>query len=212
MISTATVFPFQGLSALDHSILESLVALARHISNKGYSCRAYSEKSLHLLAALPEEKKRATLAQLQILIQIIMQSEFENPSPDVSNDHPEKGLLEKALEFYNFELRDDFWKLLEKEDIVEIYNLDEIQIFRTLNFFKTCAYSLADLITNEWFMLWERPSFVIERMIETSRGYFSGKNEGIQKMPIPQHVLREIYSESMNGTLPESRSVLLEFG
>lgn len=39
---------------------------------------------------------------------------------------------------------------------IEIYNLDCIQIFRTLNLFKFISYSLSELLTFEWWELFSR--------------------------------------------------------
>ncbi len=198
-------------SPLDRTVMETVESLARYISNYGYPCRAFTPESLQKFTAFPEAKKREILAQLNTLIHVIVQNQVDNPIVD-PNDHPEKGLIQKTLDFYGFEFRDDFWSVVDKEEIVEIYNQEEIQIFRTFNFFKTCAYSLMELLTNEWFVLWERPSIVIEKMFEISRACLNGEKTGIHSMNVvPRHILKEIYNPGHQEN-PISRSVLLDFG
>ena len=46
--------------------------------------------------------------------------------------------------------------LITNENIVEVYNLDHVQLFRSINFFDLCNYSLLDLLARQWFELFER--------------------------------------------------------
>jgi hypothetical protein len=194
-------------SPLDQAILTSLEALARHVRRMGYDCQAYSKKSLEILASLPEEKKTTIHAQARLLVHAILLSADD----EEAKIHPEKALVDKALDFYNLEIKDAFWKTLEHDDIIEIYNTESIQIFRTLNFFKTCGYSLLDLLTTEWYMLWERPSFVMQRMMEIAKDMIVGQKDTVEKVNIPTHVLKEVYNANDSFDFVP-RSALIEFG
>lgn len=84
---------------------------------------------------------------------------------------------------------EDIRRLLTQDNIVEIYNLEHIQIFRSINFFDYCNYSVLDLLAREWFDLYERLSSITECVMhEVLEPIKTGK---VRKLTVPLHVLKE---------------------
>lgn len=98
-------------------------------------------------------------------------------------------LLAHSLKRANLFAIEDVRQFLTTDNIVEIYNLDHIQIFRSINFFDYCNYSVLDLLAREWFDLYERLSSITEyamrEFLETLKG------GTLRKLTVPQHILKE---------------------
>lgn len=195
------------LTPVELALLVDLQRLAQVVRLHGYACRAYSPKSVVTLMTLPLAKKELLAKQLQSVLNIVLQTpEIETPS----SDHPERCYVEQALKMYNLELRDDYWAKLEKDDVIEMYSSEDIQLFRTFNFFKISSYSLLDLLTNEWYHLWERPSFVMDALIQAAGEMMEGKMQKTAQIKAARHILKEIYHD--NSIDFKSSSVLVEPG
>lgn len=200
-------------SLIEREIINRITLLAHFLQNRGYEVASYSEKAFNKLSSASPEKKVKALDQLKNLDWLYARPMgFIEPELPHDNIHPERYLVEKAMSFYNLGLRDDFWKTVEPHDIIEIYNDEGIQVFRTFNFFNTSGYSLTDLLINEWYVLWERPKFVLQEIFKYSEGILSGTMKGVTKMTVPEHIVKEIYSgnEEMLDFTP--RSLLVQFG
>lgn len=199
-------------SALDDQILLAVHNHAERLAHRNIIVKAVSRKSTAALMDLDSEKKRSILAQLEKMSALAFQDSAGTPEIETPNEHPEKSLVERSLKFYELELHDqEFWKLIKFDDVIELYNEDGNQVFRTFNFFNTCGYSLLDLLTQEWYVLWERPKFVLKSMFESVNKIFSGEYKVSSQINIPQHVIKEIFNgaDSLDFV---PRSVLIKFG
>jgi PAS domain-containing protein len=108
-------------------------------------------------------------------------------------------LLKKALDFFGLESISENIPAFEADDIIEVYNSDSIQLYRSLNFFEYSSYSLEDLLLNEWFHLWERPSWAIEQLMALVQQTLSGQSDLITNPNVTPHLLREILDDG-NGS------------
>lgn len=195
-------------STADQALLQDLEKLASIVNSKGHVCRPYSPLSLAKLSDLTEEKKQTLASQVRSVLQIISMT---SPQIDFPNDdHPERSWVEQAFKTYDLELRHDYWSKLQKDDVIEVYSMENIQLFRTFNFFKISSYSILDLLTNEWYHLWERPSFVLQSLIQVSHDIFGGVIQNTTQVKISKHMLKEIYNDASINF--KCASVLVEPG
>lgn len=196
---------------LDEEIIKEVNVLAALSKEKiGQSFKAYSKKSLSRFHEFSIERKEKMLNQA-LTMQRIFMSDI-SPIQDDSKIHDEWYLIERSLKFYGLSLKDDFQKILQKDDVIEVYSSDHIQIFRTFNFYKYSAYSYLDLLVNEWFHLWERPSHLLQALYKIGMSVVQGERVGLSSMDeIPEHVYKEIYNSEDQASF-ESRSVKCKFG
>lgn len=173
-------------------IMSDLEKVAQAVRLRGFNCRAHSPKAILQLQTMPEDKKQILSKQIASTLEIVVDPIQAKTS---NEDHPERSYIELALSIYNLEIESDFWKKLEKNDVVEVYNAENIQLFRTFNFFALSNYSLLDLLTNEWFHLWERPTFVLEGLIQLSQKLLQGEICTTTQVPVAEHIVKEIYSD-----------------
>lgn len=197
--------------ALDLAAVELLEKLAQMSLARGYPVKAYTQKALSTLATLSLDKKENLIKRLKTKISIVVAgTEIEKNKP--SNGYAERIFVEQALDIYGYELKDeDFWNTVRKDELVEIYNTENIQIFRTFNFFATSSYSILDLLINEWYSLWERPNGTLDNMFKVVGAIFSGETKGIVPAGVREHVISEIFNAEDQEHFT-SRASLCKFG
>jgi hypothetical protein len=193
------------LSSTTYRLLESL---SQELTKKGIPVRPFSHQSIFAYANLEESRKTLINQTLMGVLALVPAAIDPEPNPE-HPVHPEKETVLQALEHFGVELRDDLWSHLQPDEIIEIYDANDIQIFRTFNFFKVSSYSLLDLLTNEWFHLWERPKGILEIMMSRAKDLHTTVN-GVESCQIPRHVLKEIFDDKENS-FSSRKSVMIDF-
>lgn len=182
-----------SFTAVESALVTDLEILAKIIRNHGYKCRAHSPKALVKLRTLPVAQKQLLAKQIKNILYIVS---YTPPQTEVPvGDHLERCYVEQALKMYELDVEEGFWKKLEKDDVIEVYSAENIQLFRTFNFFKISSYSLLDLLTNEWYHLWERPSFVMENIVQSVGELVAGKIKTTTPVNFSRHIVKEIYND-----------------
>jgi hypothetical protein len=191
-------------SAENKKLLGILSRFAKLLKYYGYNVNTYSEGSLKKLNEVPCEKKEQMSAFFENWSNWIDPEKNTVPVEDI-----EKHCLQKALDFYNLEISEEFWKTLEKDQIVEFYGEDMVQLYRSLSFFKVTGYSLLDISVFEWYVLWQRSAKAIEETMNNAqqviKNYIPFKKFEIQKQLV--HEVYDVNGES--DFVP--RTVLAEF-
>ena len=121
----------------------------------------------------------------------------------------ERNCAERALDSCGLKAHEDFWKTFGDDQIIEIYGLDMIQLYRGFNFYKYCGYSLLDISVFEWYVLWERPRKVIEQMAQQTN-YVIENCFPVYRLQLPRHVLRETHNTGLTD-LFTPRACIAEF-
>lgn len=67
-----------------------------------------------------------------------------------------KAMTWYALRKFNLHFPSDLFDFINDENVIEIYNRDNIQIFRNFNFFDVTSYTLEDLLCRPWVDLFSR--------------------------------------------------------
>jgi hypothetical protein len=184
-------------------IIQQVDLLYTLLLQAGIPARPYTPKSVQILSGLEETRKKNILRDLKNWSHILMTSGSSLENVD------ERSLAGKALKYFNFKLKDHNWEETHLDEIIEIYNPEGIQLYRSLNFFKTCGYSLLDLCVNEWFILWERPRSVVEKMHAVVGTVLNGKKQDFA-MNVGPHLIRETYDDGMTQPFAP-RAAIVEF-
>lgn len=82
-------------------------------------------------------------------------------------------------------------------DVVEIFDADYIQVYRSYSCFALCNYSIAELVTYPWYELYERPSWVTERLLHYCDSIVKGSETYVdwEELAIPTYTLKETLTE-----------------
>lgn len=121
-----------------------------------------SPKALDRILELSDAELLSIAESYELTLQLVA-TDF--PDKKISNEiEKEIRIAKAALRHHGLRAQDSFWESLEKDQIIEIYNSDMKQIYRSFSFFRHCGYSILDLSVFEWFALFQRSQIVMAQM------------------------------------------------
>lgn len=173
----------------NQSVLESIDRLVAALASFSIYPAKYSQHSLEQLNLLSSEKKIAIAEGFNLTSEWLESAVSEGIDLRVSKETEKKCAL-KALKHFGLKVSDDLWNTIEDDEVIEIYGRDMRQLYRGLNFFKVCGYSLLEISVYEWYVLWERPKQVIQKMAEQTN-YVIENAIPVHCFNLPKHILRE---------------------
>lgn len=103
----------------------------------------------------------------------------------------------KMLQKMGLKANFDIFEHIGPTDIIEIYNYQNVQVYRNLFFFQICSYSFDELLSIPWWQLFRRDDQVSQLIFANGSAIFRKDiNEWIAP-EIPEHLLEEIASTEM---------------
>lgn len=106
----------------------------------------------------------------------------------------------------------DVLAYVENGDVIEIYDLDHLQIFRNFAFFSLSSYTIEDLLCRPIEHLIARPEDLQGRVFDVALGILSGKLRGTQHLDFGVHAIDEIDSTRRNRSMVEHKLFSPLFG
>ncbi|MAV92429.1 MAG: hypothetical protein CL676_13505 [Bdellovibrionaceae bacterium] len=150
-------------------------------------------------------KKLARLvevAEKNLFIHLSQTTEI-SPEPTL-DDSP--AIFRIALDHYKVRVSDEFFKDLEFNDLIELYDMEHFQIFRTFNFYQLSNYTLEDILMNEWYNLYERPAHITDKIMQQVEEHFkSGRN--YSKFDVESHIMKEIFAKPRGAFVTRFKSL-----
>jgi hypothetical protein len=194
--------PDQSLSdQTNDRVLKSLARFAMNLERLGYTARISSNASLQKLSEVSQAKKEEVIAHFDSWSDLIEPLDPESPH-DI-----EMNLLRHALNKHGFQADDAFWKTIDKSQIIEIYDENMIQLYRSISFFAITGYSLLDISLFEWYLLWERPRKILED-ISAELNEVLQVFTPVKRFKTRKHLVREIFDTPMTEPFIPSASLL----
>lgn len=175
-----------AVSALEDVIHKTQAFLERHGIRK---ITPISSHNRRLFLSWPEEKIQAKAEIARRMLEVHLEAEKQKIDLDDSTR-----LLEIALKALHFAVDPTFYTMIDRDDILEVYDSNHVQVFRSFNFFRTCTYNLDDVLAHEWFELYERDEAVTTEMLNSITNHLEG-NVNISSFTTPVHILRERFSD-----------------
>lgn len=194
--------------ALETQLVAGLVECSLVLARFGIKVPATSPKALEKLSTLSSDDKERLLAAWRLWLGWVKPAISEQGTMEV-NRLQERRFAEKALAHFNLRAHADFWETLRDGQIIEIYGLDMIQLYRSLSFFKFCGYSLLDISVHEWYVLWDRPKRAIELLVDYTQRALS-HDIPCESFTLPRHIIRESFSTGLTEMF-KPRAYLAEF-
>lgn len=169
-------------------------------ATEGVRCQAYRPGAPHF-SNLPQAKQDEVLEYLRFYLELCM---GQIAAGDRLSDN--LSFTWRALKRLGFVPRSDLFNHLTDEDVIEIYNSDNRQLFRNLRFFDHCSYTLEELCTLEWWTLFERDQKITMKLFEAAEKIFRGEiTETIIPTDIEPHIIKETQSLECNSVLYQVR-------
>lgn len=103
-------------------------------------------------------------------------------------------LLSLAMRKMKLKFPSDFLDILRPDEVVEAYDMNRRQIFRNLHFMEMTNYSLLEVLSYDWPMLFHRDSKITEIIIRQAEQDMWAGNY-VVRADVPVHYLRELLCE-----------------
>lgn len=163
--------------------VESLVEFGRA---EGVELAAYDDVELPLFRSCPMEVQAVINDSLETYVSVLA-SVREQKQP-VRHSHSGAWAMLGHLKWRH---HSELFSRLESTDVVEIYAVNGIQLFRSFHFFELCSYTLEELFTTPWFDLFQRDPEIDRMHLDMHNDLINGRVRGIEVRPIPPYIVRE---------------------
>jgi hypothetical protein len=101
--------------------------------------------------------------------------------------------------------KSDLFNLITDEDIIEVYSKDSRQLYRNLRFFDYSSYTIEELYSLEWWVLYERDEKVMNSLYDLAAKILDGQLNGHVYPDVGPHIVRELSSAEHLVHLYEAR-------
>ena len=176
-------------SALDDRFKRLTKVVSMLLTNEGKYQRPYLDGLPHF-SKLATEQITKVVEHLQFFHDLCIEHVSEGYS---IKDSP--SFVWRAFRRLGLTPRSDLFSQLTDEHIVEIYSNENVQLFRNFKFFEFCSYSLEELLTIEWWGLFDRDSKLTTKMYEYAAQIFNGELHENVKPALESHFVRELASQ-----------------
>jgi hypothetical protein len=159
------------------------------VSSHSVRLVAYNSPELPLYSALPPSKQAEILDQLKVFqrtIEVTLSNgdSLENVGRSVWH----------ALSTLGFVPPSDIFSKIGNDDVVEIYDLQNIQLWRNFNFLKICSYTIEEMYSVDWPSRYSRDPAMNSECIAKVTSLLTGETPDVYYAGIREHVLEETLS------------------
>lgn len=163
-------------------------ALCSLFHDAGIKVRPYIA-NLPFFSVLPTERKSEILKHFGFYLDLCTAQLQEGQSLRDSQT-----FTWRALKACGLTPGSDFLQRITPGDVVEIYSTTNNQIFRNLEFFDFCSYTLEELFSREWWNLFSRSETVTNNIMNIASSIFAGEHPKGIHYPVLAHTVKEISS------------------
>ena len=180
-----------------------LSRMAELATEAGYPIQAFTDSSRSRFLDFSFDEQSQLLSSLETC-NSICESAVQNGIALRKN-----GLALAWWAMKSFKLRptSGVFSYLKPGDIIEIYDQNDVQIFRTFDFLKCVSYSLDEVHTYRWWELYERAEAVTEKMLSVAKEVGSATRPITFLAPFATHSMTEKFSARRLVAQVESRLV-----
>lgn len=177
-----------------------LESFSRHLAAKGIPIEPWGVASVQKFLSLTPQQQDKAFSRFESYLELIgwpQSFPFNQKISNYKETYSEKDLLKVCARNLDINFHSDIYAKMTNEDIVEVYDRDFVQIYRNLGFFDLCSYSLLDLLSHEFYTLYERSLQVNSLMMEAGEQLVHRPYslEPVSLRHISKHLMREKFSE-----------------
>jgi len=156
-------------SAINNTFAQMTRATVEYAEMANCKLTALSAPDLPHFSKLPHSEKIRVLQSLKVFNEICREVLSDGKSLGDSPTFIWYGLKKLELRFSS-----DLFEYITNQNIVELYNRDNVQIFRNFDFFRVTSYTLEDLLCRPWVELFARvnPEHT-QSLIDTCSKFYS---------------------------------------
>lgn len=153
---------------------------------EGLALVPFHDASLPYFQKLSSDARAALTRQVTEYVDVMSESSIEDRSV-LRNSRT----LWRMLGRLRWRPAPDLFESLRDEFVIEIYDADGLQIFRSFNFFPLCTYTLEEIYTLPWFELYDRDEARFGQTLDIVRDVLTQPQLGTRPMVGGVHEVRE---------------------
>ena len=163
---------------------KSLSDLARSV---GIDLQPVSSPSLPYFSSLPSENKRGVIRAITQYLEIC--------EATIASGHSlldSRRITWNALKALGLTPCSDFLDKIGDGDIIEIYDTQNLQIFRNFEFFQLCSYTIEEIYCRPWTTLFKRiDETITTQIVSTVERIVTENKRQTYTLNIPEHIVEE---------------------
>jgi hypothetical protein len=168
------------------------------LASCGIQCAPATPAALQAFHHLSPRRQTLILDELQCGFMSLNEM-VESPIYEKMTRNRELNILSRYLKRMSLKVaRSEVMDLIDEEDVVEIYTIEGIQIFRSWSCFRVCSYSLADLLIYDWATLYDRPSAAVTHVQDCIK-QATAPGTPLVKYGIPEYIMTERFDGHNNA-------------
>lgn len=150
--------------------------------------------TVEAFSKMPVEMQKQILSNISTYIRVLSQDIDKQIEPGIERSPRirEIARLRWALNQFGLKpMNNDVFNVITLDDVIELYNIQGIQLYRNMRFFKVCSYNLLELSVHPWEVLYDKPTHVIESTQKVIERLFETGN--VVPYSIPTYLQKEKY-------------------
>lgn len=165
--------------------------IAQTVSSCNIHLQAYNDNGISKFLSLEDAEQFQILTNMKSFNQNLIEATSKQVS--LVGDNRKHAWFSMR----NLGLRppNDLFDKIDQRDMIEIYDISGIQLFRSIELYNYMSYSFSEIFCFSWKELFSRDEFVFHRMSTTVSDVLSRKFQGCIFPQFPSHCAYEIFSE-----------------
>lgn len=200
---TARAQSTESLNRLENVLQDISAFLSRHGIEKSGKI---SDSNRDVFLSWPDDRLNTTVTTAERILKVHLEAEQQ----EVFDIDDSSRLLRLAVKSIGLSVDSSVYEKIDRSDVIEIYGLDHVQIFRSFNFFRVCSYNLDDVLSHQWFELYERDEQITSALLDTWYDHIAS-TRALTRMSVGPHVMREHFSKGRNSVFMEFKYIATIF-
>jgi len=168
-----------------------LETLSGQLQNLGYNIKPYRSADLPHFTRHSDSRKAGIIRGIRAYSEALQDVSKFDDNIDMSQ------FVWRFLLRLGIAPSESLFSTLENEKFIQIYNVDQFQIFRSLRCFERCSFTLEELTSRSWFELWERDSLFYYALTGLATKLIQFMKPAMLRLDFPYHTVREVKSEQL---------------
>jgi PAS domain-containing protein len=164
---------------------------ADYCAQEGLRVVPFRSPELDVFSLLSEERQNEAIRCLTQYVEVFAELHGEKTSLRDS-----RTLLWRCLRRLGLTPQSDIFDKIGDDHVVEIYTLDQRQIFHNLKFWEFIGFTIEEVFGSEWWKLTRRPDKISEQLYEFGSKMATGQIDGTAVPDIEEHLVEEIRGAS----------------
>lgn len=167
----------------------SIETLRRMFKRYGFEVPGYRAGDIKKFENLSAQQRMDAVNTLKNYVYI-----YEGAVKEEILPYNEAKFLWYSLRKWQYTPSSDLFDKIEEDDFIEVYNIENIQIHRSFNYFRLSSYSLADIFTKPWTDLYDRDVYLEKQIVGIVEKIFKGEITNTVFSNLDVHYIRESLS------------------